>query len=131
MFRKLGIAVICAVMLAVLFSPSARAETPFTAAQRQEEEKAADTKLKELNKKMDELVAQSKKATGQAQAEINRLYEEFKKKQGIAGKELEELRRSTNETWEKAKGNMDKALDNLNGLYERSKAKSKDTGEAK
>jgi hypothetical protein len=133
MFRKLGIIFVCAVMLAVFSSALARAEAPSAATQRQEHEKAAEKKLKELNKKMDELAAESKKAEGKTKAEINRLYEEFKTKQGAASKELEELRKSTNETWDKTKVKMDKALDDLNGLYDKAKAKvkGKDKDEAK
>ena len=99
--------------------------------QRQEHEKAAEKKLDDLNKKMDEVGAESRKAEGKTQTELNRLYEEFKKEQGKAARELEELRKSSNETWDKTKGNMDKALENLNGLYERSKAASKEKGAAK
>jgi len=133
MIRKLGIVFVCAVMLAVFSSASARAEAPSAATQRQEHEKAAEKKLKELNQKMDELAAEVRKAEGKTRDELNRLYEEFKKKQGNARKELEELRKSTNETWDKTKVKMDKALEDLNGLYERSKAKvkGKDKDEAK
>jgi uncharacterized coiled-coil protein SlyX len=120
-------------MMLVLSGATAIAETPSAAAQRQEHEKAADKKLKELNNKMDELAAEAKKATGKNQAEMNRLYEEFKKKQGNASKELEELRKSTNETWDKTKVRMDKSLDDLNGLYDKAKdkVKGKDKVDAK
>jgi hypothetical protein len=96
--------------------------------QRQKEEKAAEKKLADINKNMDELAMEAKKSEGKTQAELNRLYEEFKKQQGVAMKDLEALRKSTNESWEKAKVDMDQSLKNLNGLYERSKAKAKDNG---
>ena len=131
MFRKLGIVFVCSVTLAVFSSAIAGAETPSAATQRQEHEKAAEKKLKDLNKKMDELAADAKKATGETRAEMNRLYEEFKKKQENASKELEELRKSTNETWDKTKVKMDKSLEDLNGLYDRAKTKVKGKEKAK
>jgi uncharacterized protein YgiM (DUF1202 family) len=133
MMKRFAIILAGISVLVLFFCTVARAETTTDAAQRQEHEKAADKKLKELNKKMDELAAESKKAEGKTQVEMNRLYEDFKKQQGVAAKDLEELRKSTNEAWEKAKKNMDKSIDNLNGLYERSKAnvKTKDKGEVK
>jgi biopolymer transport protein ExbB/TolQ len=127
MFRKLGIVLGCAVVLAVYSSTTVKAETQAAAHQRQEQEKAAEQKLTELDKKMKELAAETKKAEGKAQAELNRLYEDFKKQQTAAKGSLEELRKSTNETWDKAKASTDKALENLNGLYERSKAKAKES----
>jgi biopolymer transport protein ExbB/TolQ len=129
MFTKLGVVFICVVLLSVFSITPLKAQN--SPSQQQEDVKAADTKLKELNKKMDELAAETRKATGETRAEMNRLYEEFKKQQEKAAGELEELRKSTNETWDKAKVKMDKALENLNGLYERSKAKVKGKDETK
>jgi hypothetical protein len=126
MFKKLGMVFVCATLLAVFSSTPVKAETQAAATQRQEDEKAAEKKLKDLNKKMDELAAEAKKSEGKTQAELNKLYEEFKVKQGSASKELEQLRKSTNETWDKAKVRTDKAIEDLNGLYERSKAKAKE-----
>jgi len=114
-------------VLAVFCGTLVKAEAPAAPAQRQEQEKAAEQKLTELDKKMNELSSDVKKAEGSTQAEMNKLYEEFKKQQRAAKSSLEELRKSTNETWDKSKTGMDKALENLNGLYERSKAKSKGT----
>jgi len=126
MMRKFAIMFAGISVLALFLGTAARAESPSAATQREEHEKAAEKKLKDLNKKMDELAAESKKSEGQTQAEMNRLYDEFKKKQVNASKELEQLRKSTNETWDKTKVRTDKAIDDLNGLYERSKAKAKE-----
>ena len=114
-----------------LFHRIGKSGAQSAATQRQEDEKAAEKKLANINKSMDELAGEIKKTEGKTQAELNKLYEEFKVKQGHASKELEQLRKSTNETWDKAKVRMDKALEDLNGLYERSKAKSREKGEAK
>jgi uncharacterized coiled-coil protein SlyX len=127
MFRKLGIVCVCAVALAVMTGPSACAQP--SAAQREEHEKTADKTLQELNRKMDELASQSRKTAGKAQVEINRLYEEFKKKQGDAGKELEDLRKATNESWDEVKARTDKAIEDLNGLYERATSHRKEQEE--
>jgi hypothetical protein len=127
MLRKLGIVFGCAVMLAVFSGTVVKAETQAAATQRQEQEKGAAQKLTELDKKMKELSLEAKKAEGSTQAEMNRLYEDFKKQQAAAKNSLEELRKSTNESWDKSKTGMDKALENLNALYERSKAKAKES----
>lgn len=123
MFKKLAPVMVCAAVLAVFSGTMAKAETAPT--QRQEEEKASEKRLADINKRMDELAGEIRKAEGKTQAELNKLYEEFKVKQGAAKSNLDELRKATNETWGKVKANMDKALENLNGLYERSKAKLK------
>jgi hypothetical protein len=127
MSRKYGILILCLAVLAVFIGAPAKADAP-PAAQRQEQEKAAEQRLSDLDKGMKELDAGAEKKEGKTSAEMNRLYEEFKKQQGAAKGSLEELRKSTNETWDKAKKDMDKALENLNGLYERSKAKAKGNG---
>jgi len=131
MVRQIGIAFGCAAVMAVLSGAIAKVEAQTSAPQRQEQEKAAEQKLSELDKGMKELSSEVKKSEGSTQAEINKLYEDFKKQQGAAKGSLEELRKSTNETWDKAKVDMDKALENLNGLYERSKAKAKETDKGK
>lgn len=133
MFKKLGIILVCAAVLAVFSGKTVKAETQAAATQRQEQEQATEKKLKNINKNMDELAAEIKKTGGKTQAEMNKLYDEFKTKQGNAGKELEQLRNSTNETWDKAKVRMDKAIEDLNGLYERarSRIKGKDKDETK
>jgi len=127
MLIKLGIVFGCAAVMAVFSGTIAKVEAQTPAPQRQEQEKAAEQKLTELDKGMKELSSEVKKAEGSTQAEMNKLYEDFKKQQGAAKGSLEELRKSTNETWDKAKVNMDKALENLNGLYERSKEKAKES----
>lgn len=126
MIRKAFIAALAFALLSgsgLLTLPGiARAQDP--AEQRQQHEQAMDKKLKELNRKMDELAAGTRKAGGQARDELNRLYDEFKKKEPGARKDLEEMRRATNETWDKAKVQMNKAVEELNGIYERAKTGS-------
>ncbi len=129
MIRNIFLIVVSTILASTLFSLpySARALEP--AAQRQESEKAAEQKLNELDKNMDQLAAKSRKE-GQPRTEINRLYDEFKKSQPGAQKDLEDLRKATNETWDKVKVRMDKAIADLNGLYERAKAKHKTNEES-
>ncbi len=128
MLRRTFLISMCCALLFGLSGivPSAHAQDSME--QRKEHEKAADKKITELNKKMDELAADARKEGAQARDEINRLYDEFKVKQGTARKDLEEMRKATNETWDKAKKKMDKAIDDLNGLYERAKSKGKGEG---
>ena len=131
MFKKLVIVSVCSAVITIFCSTPTKAETPATTAQRQQHEQAAEKKLADINKSMDELAKEIKKSKGNTQAELNKLYEEFKKQQSAAKSSLEELRKSTNETWDKAKANMDKAIENLNGLYERSKLKAKENNKDK
>ncbi len=121
MRRTMIIAVAVAFLAGLPFLPPP-AGAQDTAAERQKHEQAAEKKLQDLNRKMDELAAETRKAGGQARDEVNRLYDEFKKKQGRAEKDLEEMRKSTNEAWDKAKVQMNRAIDDLNGVYERAKA---------
>jgi len=131
MFRTFDLVILCGVMLAVVSNSPVRAAETQSPAQRQEQEKACEKKLTELDKNMNELSSEVKKTEGKTRDEVNRLYEEFKKQQRSAGKDLEELRRSTNETWDKAKVEMDKAIQDLNGLYERTKSKVEGKDKAK
>ena len=128
MWRRMMIMAFCAVLASVLCGAPSSVFAQNSTEQRQKEEKAAEQKLAELDKKMNELSPEVKKTGESTQAELNKLYEDFKKQQGAAKGSLENLRQSTNESWEKAKKDMDKALANLNGLYERSKAKCNESG---
>ena len=124
MVRRVMVMVVCFAMASALAGAQREVVAQTTVEQRQKEEKAAEQKLADINKSMDELAAEAKKDKGITQSELNRLYEEFKKQQGSAMKDLETLRKSTNESWEKAKVEMDQSIKNLNGLYERSRAKT-------
>jgi len=114
----------CAFLYGMSGIAMAQAQDPVQ--HRQATEQAADTKLKELNKKMDEFVAEAKDKGHEARTEINRLYDEFKHKQGNARKDLEEMRKTTNEAWDKVKARTERSIEELNGLYERAKSKDKE-----
>jgi len=101
------------------------------AAQRQEHEQAADNKLKELDKNMNELAAEAGKSGGQARDDVNSMYDEFKKKSAGAKKDLENMRKSTNESWDKAKVQTNKAIDELNGIYEKARSRGTNRPENK
>ncbi len=128
--RRMFIIIICLFLSGLPgIAPVAYAQA--TAEQRKEHEQAADSKIKDLNKKMDELAAEARREGGKARDEMNRLYEEFKQKQGGASKDLEEMRKATNESWDKVKKKMDKSIEDLNGIYERAKKKGKEGSEEK
>lgn len=131
MTRRTVITMICCAILVVRCGMPLYAAEPAGTDQRKQEEKAAEQKLTELDKNMQQLNAEAARKEDPPRSEINKLYDEFRKQQGVAKKELEELRSSTNEAWYKAKKDMDRAIENLNGLYERSKARSTEGGEKK
>ena len=130
MVKRSVVILLCSALLAAVFGLTAKAGSTDAAADRKAHEQAAEKKLDELDKSMQELETDPGKGS-QTRQEINRLYEEFKDRQGTAREDLERLRRSTNETWDKAKARMDKALQDLDGLYERTKKTVEDrrTGE--
>ena len=125
MIRRIIFITLCSVFLygTAVVAQTADAQKP--AAERQATEQATAKRLKELNKKMDEFAAEARYKSSQARDEINRLYDEFKQKQGSAHKDLEEMRKATNEAWDKVKVKMDKAIEELNGLYERARSAEK------
>ncbi len=61
MIRRFSIVLAGAAVLALFFGPAVKAEAPSAAMQRQEHEKAAEKKLKDLNTKMDELAAKPRR----------------------------------------------------------------------
>ncbi len=76
MLRRIFILTLsCALFLGM--SGMTRAAAQDTGAQRQAAEQAADSRIKELNKKMDAFAAEARHEGAQARAEINRLYDEF------------------------------------------------------
>lgn len=109
---------------------SAAVQTQDPVQKRQTVEQAADTKLNELNDKMEHFIEDAKNKGTEVRNEINRLYDEFKQKQGSARKDLEEMRNATNEAWDKVKGKMDKSIEDLNNLYDRAKSKGKEKDSA-
>ncbi len=118
-------AIVLALSLA-LFPALAGLAGPAYAAQpsadRKQHEDTAEKKLADLGRKMDRLAAEARKAGSRTRDELNRLYDEFKKKEAGAGEDLEKMREATNEEWEKSKVRLNKAIEDLNGIYERAKA---------
>ena len=129
MVRWISYIALCCVFLYGTTGIALAADSRNTADERQASEQATEKRLKELNKNMDEFAAGARHAGSQARDEINRLYDEFKHKQGSARKDLEEMRKATNEAWEKAKVEMDKAIEEMNSLYERARAAGKEKDE--
>jgi uncharacterized coiled-coil protein SlyX len=126
--RRIMIITVCLVFLSGLISSLAGAQAQDKAKERKEHEQATEKTLTELNRKMDELAAGFRKTEDQTRDELNRLYDEFKTKQGSARKDLEEMRNATNEKWDQMKLKMNKSIEELNKIYERAKSRDKDTG---
>ncbi len=126
MLRRLLLIILCCALLSGPTGIAAVAYAEDTAQQQKADKQASDEKLKELNRKMNDIAADTRKHVGEARDEINRLYDDFKKKQGGSSKELEEMRKATNESWDKVKASMDKAIEDLNHAYERAASKGKE-----
>jgi signal transduction histidine kinase len=126
MKRRTFLFIICCACLAGLWGIAQTAAAQGSEEQRREDVQTADKKLKQLDRKMDELAAGARKKEQQIRDEMNRMYDEFKKGQTKAHRQLEEMRKATNETWDKAKERMDKAIEELNGIYERARSKGQE-----
>ncbi len=106
-------------LLLSIGNPATGQET--NGADRRKQEDATERTIAKLNKQMDELAASFRKAGTDTRDELNRLFDEFKKKQAAARKQLQEMRDATNEQWDALKAKMNKNIDELQRLHDRAK----------
>ena len=128
MLRRSMVIVLCTLFFSGPITTPGIAQTRETAPSRQEHEQAMDERLTELDREMDKLAAGIRQTEKASQAELNRLYDEFKHKQSDARKDLEEMRNATNKRWDQLKVEMNKSIEDLNQLYEQAKSRTKEEG---
>jgi len=88
-------------------------------------QKETEAKLKEFNRKVEELKSKAVELKGDAKKEFDELLEKLKKKQEAANKKLEKLKSASDKTWEDLKSKTDSAMKELEKLYDRVASKFK------
>lgn len=91
--------------------------TAYTTQQMDEYRKQAEAKLKDYDKKIDELQARAEKMKKEARAEFDEQMSELKKKREAASKKLEELQTASGKAWEDAKSGLDSVMDDMEKAY--------------
>ena len=89
--------------------------------EKEEYQRQIETKLNELEKRIDELQVKAKEAGKEVKDEINKAVNEaeLEKKKEAAKKKLEELKSASADTWDKVKAELDDAVEELEKAYER------------
>lgn len=90
-----------------------------TKEQKEEYRRRVESKLKELDKQIDQLKARVEKSETKARAEFNHQIGELQKKKEVVRKGLEELKSASAEAWEMIKSRIDAALEDLEKSYDR------------
>ncbi len=85
--------------------------------QKGEYQNQMETRLKDFNKKMEELKTKAKALSDDAKREFDKEMKEFQKKQEVADKKLKELKSASAKAWDKIKAEMESAVDELDKQY--------------
>jgi uncharacterized protein with von Willebrand factor type A (vWA) domain len=102
-----------------VFAAEKSAETPAETGQRRELQGGLEKRLEEIRREIAELDARTKKATGQARANLEQALEDLKARQRDAEARLEEMRKAAGDAWEKARAEMERMLDELDRAFKR------------
>jgi hypothetical protein len=92
---------------------TAAAASAYTEQKKEEYQKQVEGKIKDVEKKMDEMEAKGKKMKGEALAEWNRQMDRLQEQKKAATTKLDELKKSSGQGWEDLKKGMDKAVADL------------------
>jgi hypothetical protein len=80
-----------------------------------------DGRLQGLNKKIDELQAETEKATPELKAKLQDTVKQLQEKQGVIKKQLEASKGAAGKTWEDLKSGLDDALKQMDQEVEKGK----------
>jgi peptidoglycan hydrolase CwlO-like protein len=90
--------------------------------QKEAYQKEIESKLSEINKKMDELKGKAGDVKEDMKAEFNQQMDALSKDREAANKKLEELKAAGTKNWENLKEQMDKAVKVLEEQYDKLKS---------
>lgn len=104
---------------------AAKTTATYTRQQMDEYARDMEARLKDYDKKLDELQAGADKMSKEARAELEQQMAELRKKRIEAGKELEKLRSASGKAWDDMKAGLDLALDEMEKAYQRAASRFK------
>ena len=94
--------------------------------ERESYKKEMSGKLKDLDRKIDELQAKIGQMKGEAKAEYTKEMTELREKEKAAKREWRKVKRATADKWEKAKADMDTAVQDIEGAYDKTVSRLKE-----
>jgi chromosome segregation ATPase len=100
-------------------TPNQSQEAEAARRERRQYQKKIETKLRELDQKIDALKVRTAKHSKVARNQLDRQMSELDQKREVAHQEFEKLRNSSQGAWQDMKAGIDAAMDNLETAYER------------
>ena len=85
--------------------------------QREEEQQAVESKLKEFGNRLDSLKGEAGKLGEKAKAELKGMIQELEKKMAVAEKRLEEFKSASADAWQEAEARTVAAMEELEESY--------------
>ena len=82
----------------------------------------AETRLRELKRRIDDLNTEAGKQGGEARKGLDRQITQLDRQRVIVQKQLEKLRRSSQQAWRDMKPDLDAAMKNLEAAYQHAAA---------
>jgi chromosome segregation ATPase len=92
------------------------------ARQRDQYEEKAEAKLRELNRRIEELNAKAGPQAKSARKELDRQIAELDQRRAVLQRQLEKLKNTSQEAWRDAKPGIDAAMRDLEAAYQRAAA---------
>jgi peptidoglycan hydrolase CwlO-like protein len=93
---------------------------------RESYKKEVQEKMKDLDKKIDELQAKASDVKGEAKEEFKKEMAVLHKKQKAAKKEWKKVEHASAKAWNKVKAAMDTAVQDVQGAYDKAASRLKD-----
>ena len=121
--RRLGIISLLAITFTLgwFFHASIAAQSE----DRESYKKEVQDKLKDLDKRIDELQGKASEMKGEAKGEFTKEMTDLRRKQKAAKKEWKEVERAAGSKWDKAKADMDAAVQDVEGAYDKAASRFK------
>jgi TolA-binding protein len=85
----------------------------YTLQQKEAYQKKMETKLEELDTRIDKMKAEARESTEETKASIEKKVKELEAKRDAATKKLDEIKKSSVEKWENLKSDMDSLMNDL------------------
>lgn len=96
-----------------------QATQEYTAQQKQAFQKAMQGELVAMERHIDSLKAESRKASGQARADLQLAIQELEQKKAVAAQKLAKLQSSSAQAWTDASSATNKAMEDMKKSYEK------------
>jgi hypothetical protein len=115
--RRMGFISLSAAVFVIGCFLTAWSATP--AEEKESYKKEVQEKLKDLDRKIDELRVKATEVKGEVKEEFKKEMALLRKKQNAAKKEWKKVEHASAKTWDKVKAAMDSAVQDMQGAYDK------------